>query len=148
MERYVGEHNLDTVYFFGFRNRLELPKFYAASDIFVLPSLRETWGMVVNEALCFGLPVIVSDQVGSAEDLVRHGYNGLIFPNGNVEALASSIKSLMELSEEDKILMGRRSKELIKGWSQRDLAESLATYLDSYYQRREIPGDKHPTRTV
>ena len=50
----------------------------------VLPSKRETWGIVVNEAMCFSFPVLVSSQVGAARDLVHDGENGFIFPSGEV----------------------------------------------------------------
>src|SRR5207244_3025893 len=55
----------------GFRNQTELPRAYAAADVLVLPSEFEPWGLVVNEALNFGLAVIASDRVGAAPDLVR-----------------------------------------------------------------------------
>ena len=65
LEEYVIDHKLKSVYFFGFKNRYEVPDYYAIADVLILPSDQETWGIVVNEALCFGLPVIVSDQVGA-----------------------------------------------------------------------------------
>ena len=131
LQDFVDSHSLDSVSLFGFQNRREISKYYAISDVLVLPSSRETWGMVVNEAMCFGLPVVVSDQVGAASDLVMDGKNGFIFPFGNVEALANNIKQLMELSEEERSAMGMRSSELIKEWSERDLGECLVQYLDS-----------------
>ena len=65
MEHYVTANKIDHVYFVGFKSRKEIAEFYAISDVLVLPSLQETWGIVVNEALCFGIPVITSDQVGA-----------------------------------------------------------------------------------
>ena len=73
----------------GFRNQMELPMFYALSDVFVLPSNNETWGLVVNEAMAVGKPVIVSDRVGCWPDLIEVGVNGYVFPAGNVSALTS-----------------------------------------------------------
>ena len=131
LQDFVDSHSLDSVSLFGFQDRREIPRFYAISDVLVLPSSRETWGMVVNEAMCFGLPVVVSDQVGAASDLVMHGKNGFIFPAGDVEALANNIKQLMELSEEERSAMGTLSSDLIKEWSERDLGECLVQYLDS-----------------
>ena len=131
VQDFVDSHSLDSVYLFGFQNRREISRYYAISDVLVLPSSRETWGIVVNEAMCFGLPVVVSDQVGAASDLVMQGKNGFIFPVGDVEALANNIKQLMELPEEERSAMGMRSLELIKEWSERDLGECLVQYLDS-----------------
>jgi len=62
------------VHFYGFRQIEENPTFYALADVFILPSLREEWGLVVNEAMSSGLPVVVSSTVGCAEDLVRPGW--------------------------------------------------------------------------
>jgi glycosyltransferase involved in cell wall biosynthesis len=61
------------VHFYGFRQIEENPIFYALADAFILPSALEEWGLVLNEALSCGLPVIVSETVGSAEDLLRVG---------------------------------------------------------------------------
>ena len=130
MQDYAVDHNLDNVHFFGFRNRKEIPLFYSIADTLVLPSDQETWGIVVNEAMCFGLPVIVSDSVGAVPDLVRHGYNGFIFPRGDVEALAASINRSMHLPTEERSIMGKRSRETIEDWLGRDLTGSLDQYLD------------------
>ena len=61
------------VHFYGFRQIEENPVFYALADAFVLPSLREEWGLVVNEAMASSLPVIVSEKAGCAEDLLEPG---------------------------------------------------------------------------
>ena len=79
----------------GFKNQTELPEYYAMADIFVLPSgVGETWGLVVNEAMCFSLPVILSDIVGCGTDLVYSGENGYIFSTGNVHALTECLNLL------------------------------------------------------
>ena len=133
LQNYVAKKNIDHVYFFGFQNRREIPKFYVAADVLVLPSDQETWGIVVNEAMSFGLPVIVSDQVGAARDLVQNGYNGYTFPPGDVEALATNIKQLMQQDEAERSAMEAGSRELIEKWSTRDLTDSLDLYLDFIY---------------
>jgi glycosyltransferase involved in cell wall biosynthesis len=103
------------------------------SDILVLPSQRETWGLVINEALCFSLPVVVSDQVGAGFDLVIPGENGYVFPVGDVSELTDQLSRLLNLSEEDRLKMGKRSKQLIEEWSDRNLATSLLKYLDTIH---------------
>jgi glycosyltransferase involved in cell wall biosynthesis len=78
------------VFFAGFRNQTELPAFLAAADAVVLPSDgRETWGLVVNEAMACGLPALVSRAVGCAADLVEDGVTGFVFSPGDVAALAN-----------------------------------------------------------
>ena len=83
--------------------------------------------------MCFGLPVIVSDQVGAANDLVMDGYNGYTFPDGDMETLASTLQSLMKLPEEQRLAMGMRSSRLIKDWLRKDLGHTLERYLDGIY---------------
>jgi len=79
----------------GFLNQGELGRAYALADALVLPSRSETWGLVVNEAMQFGLPAIVADGVGSHEDLVSDTQTGRVFPAGDAAGLAEAIKSLL-----------------------------------------------------
>lgn len=91
---FVAEHSLP-VSFAGFLNQTEIPGAYAAADALVLPSdTGETWGLVVNEAMACGLPAIVSDTVGCAEDLVQPGLTGLLVPCGDPAALAAAMERL------------------------------------------------------
>jgi glycosyltransferase involved in cell wall biosynthesis len=79
-------------HFTGFLNQTEMWRAYVGADVFVLPSThRETWGLVVNEAMLFGLPAIVSDQVGCGPDLVIKGDTGWVF-HGGVEGLAQTMR--------------------------------------------------------
>jgi len=85
----------DRALFVGFKNQSELGEFYAMADVLVLPSQSgETWGLVVNEALQFGLRVIVSDKVGSGKDLINNG-NGWIFKSGSSYELAKILSEAL-----------------------------------------------------
>ena len=132
---HIADHDLDGVHFAGFQDRVELLKYYAISDVLVLPSSHEPWGMVVNEAMCFGIPIIVSEQVGAGLDLVLEGYNGYVFPKGDVEALVNAFNHLMGLPEEEQLAMGGRSKEMIEKWTQKNLPGMLIHQLDAIYSR-------------
>jgi len=80
------------VHFLGFCNQTEMPAAYAASDLLVLPSDgNETWGLVVNEALACGRPVLVSDAVGCAPDMAAHLGDHSVFPMGDIRALAGRL---------------------------------------------------------
>lgn len=136
LQKYVADHGLNSVHFLGFRNRKEVPKCYAISDVLVLPSYREALSIALAEAMCFELPVIVSEQVGAGLDFVRHGNNGFIFPAGNADALADCITRLIELPGEERSAMGTRSLDIIKEWSQRDLAVTLVQCLDATCSRK------------
>ena len=99
----------------GFVNQRELPDWYAAADTLVLPSdSRETWGLVVNEAMAAGLPVVVSDAAGCAVDLVRDGENGFTYACGDVAALADRLIMIASLGADGRRTLGRRSRERVK----------------------------------
>lgn len=80
----------------GFRNQSEMPAVYAATDILVLPSDgRETWGLVANEALACGRPVVIADAIGCAPDLAADGSAGRVFTMGNIEDLAAALLDIL-----------------------------------------------------
>lgn len=113
---------LDYVKFLGFRNQTELPALYELCDVFVLPSVDEPWGLVVNEVMAAGRAVVVSDKVGCARDLVTDRVNGIQFQAGNVPALADALHYV--LSEPGRTAaMGAASRDIIARWS---FAEDLA----------------------
>ncbi|QSR86413.1 glycosyltransferase family 4 protein [Candidatus Methylacidiphilum infernorum] len=117
----------------GFLDQKELPKAYTAADIFVLPSVRDTWGLVVNEAMNFGLPVIVSSLVGCARDLVREGKNGFIFPAGDTHSLSLCLRKLIE-NEELRTEFGQKSKEIIEEFSIQKCADLMVSaFMESQY---------------
>jgi glycosyltransferase involved in cell wall biosynthesis len=87
------------VRFLGFRNQTELPRFFDLCNVFVLPSRHEPWGLVVNEAMNAGRAVVVSDEVGCQEDLVREGETGAVFPAGDVAELAAALKRVLATPE-------------------------------------------------
>ena len=85
------------IHMLGFCNQTVMPQAYAAADVLVLPSDgRETWGLVANEALACGLPIVLSDAVGSSPDLAGDGSAGRIFPVSDVGALAHAIGDLLD----------------------------------------------------
>ena len=139
LQDYVDQLGAESVTFFGFQNRDQIAKYYTVSDLLVLPSVRETWGMVVNEAMCFGLPVIVSNQVGAGVDLVADGRNGYrVSTHG--DALYRSIKKIVDLSEEERVLMGMKSVDTVKKWSTRNLGESLVKHIEFIRAQRHAAG--------
>ena len=118
----------DRVCFAGFRNQRELPAFYEAADVFVLPSRREPWGLVVNEAMNAGRAIVVSDQVGSGPDLVKPGENGAVVRVDDVDALATALSGTLA-SPSRCAAMGKRSLEIIERWSFREDVAGLKQAL-------------------
>ena len=79
----------------GFQNQTRMPAAYAAADLLMLPSDgRETWGLVCNEALACGRPILVSDAAGCAPDLATDGLAGATFPMGDLEAAGRALGTL------------------------------------------------------
>jgi glycosyltransferase involved in cell wall biosynthesis len=88
---------------------------YAVADVFCLLSLREPWGVVVNEAAACGLPLVLSERVGAAADLLRDGQNGALVPAGDVQAAAAALSQLAS-SAAVRSAAGERSRELMREW--------------------------------
>ncbi|MCU0527092.1 MAG: glycosyltransferase family 4 protein [Elainella sp. Prado103] len=120
------------IYFAPFQNQSSMPRTYAIADIVVLPSYgsQETWGLSINEAMCLGRPVIVSDHVGCAQDLVQPDKNGLVFPAGNVSALADALRDA--LSEPERLRRwGEQSRCLISHYDYARATQGLFEALNS-----------------
>jgi glycosyltransferase involved in cell wall biosynthesis len=95
LERQAAATGLDSIRFTGFRNQSELPRFFDLASVFVLPSRHEPWGLIVNEVMNAARPVIVSDDVGCAPDLVQDGVNGFVYRTGDIEGLAAALSRVL-----------------------------------------------------
>jgi glycosyltransferase involved in cell wall biosynthesis len=101
--------------FLGFKNQTELPGYYDLCEVLVLPSAFEPWGLVINETMNAGRPVVVSDQVGCGPDLVKSGENGYVFPAGDIDGLRQALVNLLS-DPQKRRLMGGKSLEIINQW--------------------------------
>jgi glycosyltransferase involved in cell wall biosynthesis len=131
LEAIVQDLGWDTVRFLGFKNQTELPAYFDLCDVFVLPSFNEPWALVINEVMNAGRAVIVSDQVGCAPDLVRHGENGFIFKAGDVQALSQALVQCLgdrQLARQ----MGERSRKIVEGWGFEQDVAGLRCALASF----------------
>jgi glycosyltransferase involved in cell wall biosynthesis len=100
----------------GFKQYQDLPVYYGLADAFLHTSLREQWGLVVNEAMAAGLPVLVSEQCGCVPDLVEHGNNGYRFDPENEDVMVDLMVELADAST-DREEMGRVSQSIICNWT-------------------------------
>lgn len=119
---------MDNVIFSGFINQVELPQIYAVSDIFVLPSENEPWGLIVNEVMCAGIPVVVSDEVGCVPDLVKDGVNGYRIKAGDIGSLAMALERLLT-DESLRRRMGAAGLSIISGWSYEQCRQGITAAL-------------------
>ena len=114
------------VVFTGLRTSSDLLPHYAEAGCFVLPSTREPWGLVVNEAMAAELPVLVSDRCGCAVDLVQAGENGFTFNPTDQAELQALLHKVEQTPDRERARMGRRSGEIIRRFSPSGFGESIA----------------------
>ena len=108
----------------------QMPEIYQQADIFILPSVFEPWGLVVNEAMAAGLPLLLSESVGCAPDLLTDGENGLIFQD-NFDSLAEVLNKMFSFSFQEIAVMGSKSKEKIAEFSLAKFSGNLKALIES-----------------
>lgn len=135
LEARCAEKRITNVYFTGFLNREKLAYYYGLADIFVLPSHTEPWGLVVNEAMSCGLPVVCSSHAGAAYDLVESGRNGFVFDPGDVGKLAEHLTGLVE-NPEKRDAFGQASRTIIEDYSPSRCAEG---FLRAVRETKGVP---------
>jgi glycosyltransferase involved in cell wall biosynthesis len=124
------------VHFLGFTNQSQLPAIYRASNLLVLPSEYEPFGVVVNEAMLCGCSVIVSDRVGAGGDLVSADKTGLVFPCGDIERLASILNKFLQ-DRPTLRRMGEAARCRMATWSPAENIEALIQALDQASHRKK-----------
>lgn len=130
----ASELRLDNVSFLGFANQSELPRLYAASDVFVLPAENEPWGLIVNEVMCAGLPVVVGADVGCVPDLVKEGVNGSTCVPGNPASLAAALEPLVS-NPALRRQMGDASRRIISDWGYEQCRQGIRAAVEGLPRR-------------
>jgi glycosyltransferase involved in cell wall biosynthesis len=131
----------ERTHFLGFVNQSALPEVYAAADLLVLPSQYEAFGVVVNEAMLCGRPVVVSDHVGARFDLVREGETGFVYRCGDVESLAAILLEVLP-DRERLVKMGEAGRRHMQTWSPEVKIEAVIEAVEKAIHRRAPPFDK------
>lgn len=121
--------------FLGFVNQSQLPAVYTASDVLVLPSSYEPFGVVVNEASLCGCAAVASDRVGSARDLIATVDPGLVYPCGDVEALSTLLSKLTRDPERVREL-GRAARRRLAEWSPEDTVAGTVEAVEAAVGRK------------
>jgi glycosyltransferase involved in cell wall biosynthesis len=142
-ELFALRHRLgleEHVLFPGAKNYQELPSYYGLAGAFVHASTTEQWGLVVNEAMAAGLPVLVSKCCGCAPDLVVPGSNGLLFDPNDVSSIANAMVEIADGSY-GRRAMGRNSQKIVGRWSLTRFAEGLNEAVEAAMRTQApIPG--------
>jgi glycosyltransferase involved in cell wall biosynthesis len=120
----VKQNKIKDVCFLPFHNQSKMPQIYAIGDVFIMPSESEQWGLALNEAMCSGLPVIASNAVGAAADLVRHGKNGFVFKVRDIDNLTKRLFEISEMLKSEKE-PGKESIKIIQNWSYKTSSRGL-----------------------
>jgi glycosyltransferase involved in cell wall biosynthesis len=122
------------IHLIGHKTYEELPALYRAAGAFILPSVVEEWGLVVNEAMAAGLPVLVSKHAGCRRDLVEDGINGFTFDPANPDELAAQMRLMTTSARRDD--MARASRRIIARWDVNRFASGLAQAAEAARQRQ------------
>ena len=133
------KNNINDVFFVGFKQKEELPWYYAMSDLFVLPSAQEVWGLVLNEAMACGLPVIATDKVGASVDLIKNQENGYVVESRNIEQLYEAMKKILANPKIEES-MSKRSQEMIEeSFTIEHAAKGFVSAIEyTVYNRRRV----------
>jgi len=125
MEDYINANKMNNVILTGFVNQSLVPKYYSIADLFVMCSgSGETWGLSVNEAMNFALPVIISSTSGCSSDLVEHGKNGFIFEEGNIDELIKCLRGFL-YDDVFRKSSGELSKGIVQDYSIQKIVKNL-----------------------
>jgi glycosyltransferase involved in cell wall biosynthesis len=117
----------DRVEWAGFQEWQDLPRFYSKGDLFCFPSRYDGWGLALVEALASGLPVIATDQTGSAIDLISHGHNGWLVKADDLNALVIAIRDALSVPAEPFSEMKAAARQSVKDQSVKEGARKFIT---------------------
>ena len=120
---------LNNVHFLGFQKKQDLAQYYMAADLFVLPTREDIWGLVINEAMAYGLPVITTDKCVAGLELVEEGVNGHLVPVEDPHILAQKMNTVLS---GDFRRMGEASLEKIKPYTIENMVKVHMEIFDQY----------------
>jgi glycosyltransferase involved in cell wall biosynthesis len=121
--------------FAGFVQREQLADYYALADTLVFPTHSDTWGLVVNEAMASGLPIIATEVAGCVADLVQHEWNGMVIPPFNVAELRAAMAQIA--SSDCRSQMAERSGQRIQAYSPAAWSAGMAKAVTAVCGRRQ-----------
>lgn len=131
---YARDNNLTNVHFVDFQPKAALQKYYSAADLFVLPTREDIWGLVVNEAMAFGLGVITTDRCNAGLELIRSGENGYLVGTENVHALREAIAAALPQAE----VLGKAALETIRPYTIQTMADDHVAFLTELSHKKQF----------
>lgn len=120
------ELGLNKVHFLGFKPKEQLADFYRAADVFTLPTREDIWGLVINEAMAYGLPVVTTDRCVAGLELVEDGVNGYLVPVDDPDTLGEKLLKILDTGSEK---MGAASLKKIQAYTIENMAKAHMALL-------------------
>lgn len=127
---------LQTVVFLGAVNNTDIPTYFYNASAFILPSLSESWGLVVNEALAAGLPVLISNRINARNSLLKDGINGYSFNPLSITEMTDKITKLISLDADARMEMSKKSLEIIDEMSYENMGNELLIALKKIVHKK------------
>lgn len=127
----LKDNNINNVFFLPFMKQEELFQYYKMADVFVLPTREDIWGLVINEAMSQGLPIITTDKCVAGIELVQNGKNGFLVPVESVEALSEKISIVLQ-EQGLRRNMSEESLKIIRNYSIEEMAQRHMEIFNLY----------------
>lgn len=122
---YVEEKHLKNVHFIGYIQKEQLKEYYMAADVFVHPTREDIWGLVINESMDYGLPVVTTDRCIAGLELVQNGINGFVVTVDSSEEIGKAIM----LALDDREKMGKALLSIIAKYT---IENMVAIHMDAF----------------
>lgn len=134
-QQYIADYNLKNVRLVGFKQKEEIFEYYKAADLFVLPTREDIWGLVINEAMACGLPVVSTNMCLGAVELIENGVNGYIVPADNSKALTLAMGKLLN---GDAKIIGKNNIKKISKYTYENVIESHIESIESVCKNNAV----------
>lgn len=126
---------IENVQFLDFMKKEDLEKYYKIADLFVLPTREDIWGLVINEAMAKGLPIVTTDKCVAGIELIENGLNGYIIPSNDKEALTKAINDIIKNKELSNI-MSQNNLNKIEEYTIENMAKKHEEIFENFLQER------------
>tara|TARA_B100001109_G_scaffold254109_1_gene253115 strand:+ start:413 stop:1561 length:1149 start_codon:yes stop_codon:yes gene_type:complete len=128
-KKFVKKNKLKNVSLLGFVNQTEIKKYYKITDLLIVTSLYETWGLTINEAFCFKIPVICTSNCGASMDLINNGKTGFVYSSGELLELRNKVSKILNNNKLSKIMSNNIGK-IIKKYTLKETTNSILNILN------------------
>mgnify|MGYP000493053805 FL=1 len=131
----IEEENISNIHFIPFKNKSSLTSFYQAADLFILPTREDIWGLVINEAMSYGLPVITTNKCIAGIELIINNINGFIVPTNYPEKISEAINKIID-NEELMKTMQKNNLAKIKNYTIEEMAKVHISSFQDYLNKQ------------